>query len=238
MTDSLLKSYNWIDGVIVLMLLIGAFRGYRSGFLRAVIGLSVTIGGVVAAIMYHPQVALWLNDLFKLQEKIITYLTPRITIPTMPISEADPIGFLAEHVLKMKLPQATLDYLRESVESLGKINVQAMAGNLSELVASLLASLLINALAFLTILVGIHLAGNVLLFFLRHILRVAGSLPDRLFGLAVGGLQSAALVVAVLALIVPILASGGQTTLAEAVSESMLADYLMKLYYSILSLFS
>jgi hypothetical protein len=54
----------------------------------------------------------------------------------------------------------------------------------------------------------------------------------------VGGLQSAALVVAGLALIVPILASGGQTTLAEAVSESMLADYLMKLYYSILSLFS
>jgi len=238
MTDTLLKSYNWVDGVIVVVLLLGAFRGYRSGFLRTVISLGITIGGILAAIFYHPQVATWLNDLFHLQEKIVTYLTPKIPIPTMPISEADPIGFLAEHVLKMKLPQATLDYLRESVEALGKVNVQAMAGNLSGLVASLLASLLINAFAFLLILISISLVGNLGLFMLRHVLRVSGSLPDRLFGLAVGGLQAAAMIVASIALAVPLLASAGQSAIADPVAESMMANYLMKLYYAVLSLFS
>ncbi len=238
MTDTLLKSYNWVDGVIVVILLFGALRGYRSGFLRTIISLGITIGGFLAAIFYHPQVATWLNDLFRLQDKIVTYLTPKITIPTMPISEADPIGFLAEHVLKMNLPQATLDYLRTSVESLGKVNVQAMAGNLGGLVASLLASLLINALAFFLILIGISMVGNVGLFMLRHVLRVAGSLPDRLFGLAVGGIQSAAVIVASIAMVVPLLASMGQATISDSVAKSMLANYLMNLYYSALSLFS
>ena len=104
--------------------------------------------------------------------------------------------------------------------------------------ASLLASLLINALAFFLILIGISLVGNVGLFMLRHVLKVAGSFPDRLFGLAVGGLQSAAIIVASIALVVPLLASMGQTSLTDSVAKSMLANYLMKLYYSALSLFS
>lgn len=238
MTDTLLKSYNWVDGVIIGILLLGALRGYQSGFLKALINLAVTIGGFIVAVIYHPAVATWLNDVFHLQEKIVTFLTPKIIIPTMPVSEADPIGYLAEHVLKLTLPQATLDYLRRSVESLGKINVQSMAGNLGQLVSTMLAGLLISALAFLTVLLGVHLVGNITLFLLRHVLRVAGSVPDRIFGFAVGGLQAAALVIATIAFAVPLLASAGQSTLTARVAESMLANQLMTIYYRLLALFT
>lgn len=238
MADTIIKSYNWFDGLLALIFLAGALRGYRNGLLRSIINLLTTIGAVAAAVFYHQPLAQLINENFSLDTKIAEFLTPRLKIPTMPLNESDPVAYLVESVSKLKLPQATIDFLSQKIESIGRINIQASAGNLGALVAKLLASLLITALAFLLIYLGVQILGRMLMFLLRSVLKVAGSWPDRLFGLAVGLLQAGALSVIFIAFIVPLLTSFGQGGLNDAVSYSFLANRLMNIYYKLLAVFS
>lgn len=237
MADTLIKTYNWVDGLIVLLLLIGAWRGYRSGLLRSIIGLITTVGAVLAAVFYYKPVTEIINQTFSLQEKIADFLTPKLQIPTMPLNETDPVAFLIKNMEKLKLPESTLIFLIRQVESIGRINIQANAGNLGALVAQLLSALLISALAFLLIYLAIQLLGRFLLFFLRRVLKLAGSWPDRIVGLLVGLLKAAALIVLTIAFLVPLLTSIGQGQINQAVSQSLLANRLMSLYYDFLTLF-
>ncbi len=232
-----LQNYNWIDGVIVIILLLGAWRGFHNGFTKTLISLLGSVVGFIAAIFYYPAVAAWFNSNWHLNQKIVDFIAPKINIPTMSLSEADPIAYLMKQLATLKLPQSVLDQLRKAIESIGTINLQSMSSNLGELVATMLANLLISALAFLAIVLAVNLAASLLLFLLRNVLRVAGGTSDKISGLLVGLLQSFAILIVIIAVVLPILSSTSQSGLTTAVTESFLANKMMKFFYFLIALF-
>ncbi|HZW49911.1 MAG TPA: CvpA family protein [Bacillota bacterium] len=237
MENIILQSYNWVDGVIVIILLFGAWRGFHNGFVKTLISLLGSVVGFICAIFYYPTVAAWFNSNWHLNQKIVDYIAPKISIPTMSLSEANPIAYLMKQLATLNLPQSILDQLQKAIESMGTINLQSMSSNLGELVATMLANLLISALAFLSIVLAINLAANLLLFLLRNVLKVAGGTSDKVSGLLVGLLQSFAVLVGIIAVILPILSSSSQSGLTTAVTESFLANKMMGFFYYLTSLF-
>jgi len=68
-------------------------------------------------------------------------------------------------------------------------------------------------------------------------LKVAVGTSDKISGLLVGLLQSFAIMVGIIAVILPILSSTGQSSLTTAVTESFLANKMMSFFYFLTSLF-
>lgn len=237
MENITLQNYNWVDGAIVIILLLGAWRGFHNGFIKTLISFLGSVVGFVAAIFYYPTVAAWFNSNWHLNQKLIDFIAPKISIPTMSLSEVDPIAYLMKQLAMLHLPQSILDQLQKVIESMGTINLQSRSSNLGDLVAAMLANLLISALAFLSIVLAVNLAASLLLFLLRNVLKVAVGTTDKISGLMVGLLQSFAILVGIIAVILPILSSTGQSGLTTAVTESFLANKMMSFFYFLTSLF-
>lgn len=58
--------HNWLDWLLLLLLLVSAFRGYRRGAIREIGGLVAYIAGVLAAMAYAPKLAVYLVRAFPL----------------------------------------------------------------------------------------------------------------------------------------------------------------------------
>lgn len=54
-------SVNYVDGLLVLLVLLSAAEGYRRGLLRGLLDLARWVGGLLLALRYYQQVARWLG---------------------------------------------------------------------------------------------------------------------------------------------------------------------------------
>lgn len=61
---------NWLDWLIVIVLVLSALRGVRSGFLKSVSGLAGMIIGLVVAFTYHRDLAAYLTTRWDIEDKI------------------------------------------------------------------------------------------------------------------------------------------------------------------------
>jgi len=77
---------NWIDYVIIAILLLGAFSGYRKGLLLSVSSIICLMISILVAKTYYKVVALFLVENTAIEEKITSYLTEKGFIQSMLMS--------------------------------------------------------------------------------------------------------------------------------------------------------
>ena len=65
---------SWVDIILVIILLLGAFQGYREGFVMEVISLLAIFLGVLAGFKLLGNAMILLNDRFEINETMLPYV--------------------------------------------------------------------------------------------------------------------------------------------------------------------
>lgn len=65
---------NWLDILILLIVTLSTFFGYRKGFLRKILGIAGLILGFILAVKFYKPISLLLVDLFSMSNTIASVL--------------------------------------------------------------------------------------------------------------------------------------------------------------------
>lgn len=167
---------NWLDWLIIAVLVLSSLHGLRSGFLASVAKLAGIIAGLWVAFTYHHSLAFYLSSRWNVDEKILS-LVEGILKLWAPGGSALPPGFPAggQHATALN----------------PSIN---MSNSLSDYLAVAFAGWVLDALSFLVLLLAAawmaSLAGRILteiagLCFLGPFNRLGGILFGLLRGIAI-----------------------------------------------------
>ncbi|HHX96496.1 MAG TPA: CvpA family protein [Clostridia bacterium] len=86
---------NIIDGLILLVLFWGAYKGYRRGLLSSLVGLASVLIGLMVAWQVEPQISLWFEESFQTITKLAHYLAEHLQVSEMSID----LPFLLAHLV-------------------------------------------------------------------------------------------------------------------------------------------
>ncbi|MDD4334022.1 MAG: CvpA family protein [Desulfotomaculaceae bacterium] len=174
---------NWLDWLIVAVLVISAFQGLRRGLLLSVAKLAGVLLGFGLGITYYRELAAYLNNQWQLEEKVLP---------------------LAGKILEIFFPAELKGGSAFYAGSAAQINPYSMLHSYGEYLASSFTATIINAICFLALVIltvwVVNLAGLILnkiadLSFLGPLNHVGG--------LFFGGVKGIIIVMIVLTLISP-----------------------------------
>lgn len=195
---------NWIDWVLIGLVALGAWQGFRRGFLVLLAETGGAIAALYLAARYHGPVVAWLEDRFGLVRTTADLIAKRIAL--LPGTSGGATGSIPGLLGQAGLPP-------EVVGALGPVLLGAAAmaspggpeGWVTAL-ATQLAELLWTGIAFV---VGAALIGAGVRWvagFLSGALDGAIGLPNRLAGAALGAVRNGLLLGALVGIVVPIVA--------------------------------
>lgn len=214
---------NWLDIVIVLILLLSVWRGYETGLVAGLARLLGLFLGLAAALTYNQSLAAYLNELWNLDEKIMRIFPSLQVMPT----PASPQGF--SQVKAVAAWQEQWGLTGSWPGALQQGPVGDMARLIGESLSGLLARGLLEVLSF----VIIFMVVSRLIYWGGSIMARLASFTffgplDRAGGIFLGLLRGTITVLILLALLVPLqlpaLLMGGGTEgswLARAMENSL-----------------
>lgn len=224
---------NWLLLLAVAIIGVGAFLGWRAGFVKAVFSLVSTIAVIILTLLLSPIVTEFLqgNEAItggisgKLDDIInLEFIAEEVEDPTDPASFVD----------SLSLPESIKTALKEAIEKIlveKKEEADVFVGDqlaaLEEYICEVLTNMIINAVGFVITFVVVAVGMAVLCF----VLDVLSKLPvihqlNTLAGIAFGALEGL-IVLWILFVIITMLGSTefGQTLLTM-ISESKILSFL------------
>jgi uncharacterized membrane protein required for colicin V production len=226
---------NAIDIGILVLLVLGALRGYRRGLLLTVVGLGSYLVGLLVATRYYGVVAAFLNNKLALSDRIAQYLGTSSAIPasatqvSVTLLQPSQVGTALSG---LPIPVFAREELARSVDDIINLSFQQGITRLGEAVNYFFANIVVDALAFLLLCLVVGKLVRIIAGWLTDF--TGGSLlggMNRTAGLIAGAATTSLLLVVLAGVLVPFLTFAGQgkagVSLAELLSQSVLVPHLM-----------
>lgn len=204
------RQFNWLDLVLVLVILYGIYRGLRAGFIRMILGLVGVALGFWGAATWSPALVAWSENKFRWVSSFSLVTRKHISIPlevaTKPLKDLDP-SEMVQTVLSLPLPQELKAATARYISNLGMSMGASGASTVGEYLYRTLASLCLHAAAFILIFFVVRGIAALMSEVLTRTLAggIAGSFINRLLGASAGFLQTTIVLVAMCGLLTPIL---------------------------------
>ena len=193
---------NWIDYIIIAIIVLGMFIGVRKGFIMAVSNIVCLVASVFIAKEFYKPVAELLIKNTKIEDSFSK--------------------FLVENNLIRNLPSQVL----ENGSFFGIKNTAA--GDINNFITILI----INALAMIIIFVAARFSLSIIEAMLSGFFKLPGLKEINIFGGAVIGLASSVLILMVIfAFVIPMSSFKGMETLTQGIKTSVLANYFYSYNY-------
>ncbi|MDR9786456.1 MAG: CvpA family protein [Peptococcaceae bacterium MAG4] len=112
------ETVNWLDWMIVIIIVLSALGGLRSGFLKSVAGLAGMVIGLVVAFAYHRPLAAYLTSRWNVQDRLqpmlekflknlipgnetLTYVSyPESSVAALPVA-SNPLNPLGDQLMEV-----------------------------------------------------------------------------------------------------------------------------------------
>jgi len=231
---------NIVDLAIIVAVLLGAAGGYRKGLVGSLVGFFSSILGLVAAFIFYPQLARFLNTRLALQEKMSAFFHQHLSLP-QPVSQFRlgqiPLPDISKYLDGLDLDASLKLRLFSFVEKLKASLSLPLQSTLGDIANQFLATVLVSALSFLMIWIAVSLLFQVFAKLYSATIRntFLGSF-DRLGGIAAGTALSILTLTVIIGLAMPFLELAGMakpTVLSAAVKtigEAKLVPYFCSLF--------
>ncbi|BEP30418.1 CvpA family protein [Helicovermis profundi] len=152
---------NWVDAVVVTILIYNIFRGIRIGFIKSVLGImSYIVAGIIAKVYYFKVLEYLMTNfsVFKdLQTTIRTSLLSRLNssglnldMTNIDLSSIDP-----SKLNELNLPSNIKEQLMNAIS---KMNINSSSGSLSTVISDKLSSFVMGVIAFLLVFIVAYIA--------------------------------------------------------------------------------
>jgi len=76
----------WADWVILIIVVLSAWKGYRTGLLSSMAGLFAWVAGLFAASRYYYRLSVYLDDRWNLGEKVARFIGQHLPLWTAPLT--------------------------------------------------------------------------------------------------------------------------------------------------------
>ncbi|MFZ3172578.1 MAG: CvpA family protein [Carboxydocellales bacterium] len=203
---------NWLDFIIIVIVGLGAWGGYRKGFLAAFAKLASYILGFVGAVVYYKPFAEYLSGMPALKAGVIHLVEKVVTLPGE--LQIVPIQSLAlnkvQSVLNsMSLPDMYKEQVGEMLQQLGVIAKHSEVFTVSDAVHQLIAGVVIKIIAFILLVIAIEV---VTYLFFKLLSKATNQTPAGFFnkgaGLILGSARSFLIVMITIVVASPVLSLG------------------------------
>lgn len=224
---------NWLDVVILLVLLLGIIRGLRAGFIRLLLGLVGFVLGFWGASTWARSAVQLSERSFRAVTVLASVIRRYIDIPTdvalMPIKAISPSDIMAG-VRTLPLPPDLKTSIARYLNSLLSNMNTVPTATVGDFLYKAFASLCLHAVAFLLILYIIRGIALVMADVLSQTFAQgsAGALTNGLLGAALGLAQSAISLVAIIGLLTPLVNLSPSADLARVFATSRIAPALSR----------
>lgn len=233
MTASL--GFNLLDWAILAILVLGFLRGFRQGFIRLLFGVAGFALGFLGAVKWATSLVHLSEKWFRLVSTTMGFIKGRISIPAevalLPLRSLDTADII-RRLLRLPLSPELKDSVSQYLASL-LFDMDTVANSAAgDFLYRAIASLLVHALAFVLVLWLIRTITAVVADILVQAMASHGSraLTDRLFGGALGSVQTAALLAAMVGLLNPVAGLAGNRLFGDLFLSSKIAPTLSGLY--------
>lgn len=204
-----------IDLIVIGILLLSTFLGYKKGLIGVVFKIVSTLIAIVIALILFKPVSGYIMNNTQFAQNIETTIVEKLAtenIESGKIKEED-----------SQLPSVIVDYINEEVTK----NVNDARNTVVEVIAKNLAKTAIE----LIVIVGIFIAVRILLIFAKVILQAIAELPiikqfNEVGGILYGLLRGALLIYVVLAIVSLILPMLDKGAVLGAINETILTKML------------
>jgi len=231
---SWLRQFNWLDVVLLLIMLYGIYRGLRAGFIRMILGLAGYALGFWGAATWSPALVSYSENKFRWVSSfsMVTrkYISIPIEVATKPLKDLD-ASQLVQTVLSLPLPQELKEFMARHISNLGMSMGASGASTVGEYLYRTLASLCLHAAAFVFIFFVVRGIAGLMSEVLTRTLAggLAGSSINRFLGAGAGFLQTTIVLVAVFGLLTPIM-NMGAFSLGKTLAESRIVPVLSRTF--------
>jgi uncharacterized membrane protein required for colicin V production len=187
---------NIVDGVIIALLIIGGFNGFRRGFLSSILGI-ISLFGALALAYFLGQHARNLLGLLQVDLSIEQFLNTNVFINNPifdnTLSDSNVIQLLQDGLMAIGIPTFITDALNNFISDLNQPLGEALAESLTNLAMLVLSFVLVYVVARI-----------ILTLILKSLVKVVKdnkitSAIDQILGLMFGILRSALFVMVVIA---------------------------------------
>lgn len=241
-------SLNVIDFGILIILAIGACKGYFKGLIGSCVGL---VGGILALILanaYYKEFVGLLNEYLGVLDKFYNFMLDKMPLfiqnLTMPIDE-NGLYMFKTLVDKLMIPEWVKTQILTLANSLANTTEAIGISNVGEMMTYIICLMIINLLAFLLLWFLISKGVNLIASFLTNSMDsviILGKV-NRLSGLLVGALLYSLIIAVFVGMstmvidILPHFEDSKITVMADLSDKSMLVPYFKQGYKLLLSKF-
>ncbi|MGF7184069.1 putative membrane protein required for colicin V production [Desulfitispora alkaliphila] len=232
---------NYIDLLIVAVLLFALARGYFSGLLSSVASIAAYGVGIVVAVIYYGAFKDWLNQSYQVVDRIANGVEPLLPIP-QPVFNASLDGVAGEDLLavanQLSLPETYKNLLLVNLEHNQLVGAgQASVGELvTNVVANTIAEVMAFTFLFMAAFTVVKRLGK---FITRRVDRTGFNPINRMAGSALGLVVGALGLTLAFGLLLPLLTVGGLAhfqsfmLVSAEVEQSVLTPYLLETFIAI-----
>ncbi len=218
---------NWMDYVVIGIIIGYSFIGYARGFVYSVFKVASFFVAAFAALKFYPYVSNVLVSVFHLDEAIKDVISKNISAATSPAQLEQGLGSEAAGSLigSWNLPQPVEAFVVENLSA----QASQVAGNIAESLSGSLSTFAVNIISIVIIFAMVSFA----LIFVRSIMEGIARLPlfnqvNRAGGLAFGLLQGIIMIYIGFAILTLFAATPEMQGIFTAINSSIIA----KAFYS------
>jgi uncharacterized membrane protein required for colicin V production len=229
-----LRQFNWLDVVLVLVVLYGIYRGFRAGFIRMILGLAGVALGFWGAATWSPALVAYSENKFRwvTSFSLVTrkYISIPLEVATKPLKDLNPAE-LVRTVLSLPIPDELKATTARYISNLSMSMGASGASTVGEYLYRALASLCLHAAAFIFLFFLVRGIAALMSEVLTRTLAggMAGSFINRALGASAGLLQTTIVLVALFGLLAPIL-NMSAFSLGKTLAESRIVPVLSRTF--------
>lgn len=201
---------NWMDIVVVAILVIASIEGYIKGFVVSFIGIASWFIAIICAMKFYKHASDYIVANTPIYEKIHDVINDKLaTVASVPLNESS-----SDIFSYVKLPKIFEGILSPEL---------SIGNTVGEVISKLMVDIISMILIFVIV--------KILLIIIAMLLDKIVKLPilnviNRLTGLLFGFLKGGIIILVILALLVPIISVMPNDNLVETLEASKFAEYL------------
>lgn len=224
---------NIVDIVIILLIALGAYRGYKRGLLNALGGLFGWVISLIVAFTFNSNFKAFLDKQFNLTPSVGSWMGDKFPLPAGFEETNSSPQEIQQVVEALPMPAFMQDIMVENIAVMGE--QEGAPENLSHIFGYGIAEMLIAGLAFLLLFFLVSLIIKFILGFLTKGLSLTplGGL-NRLGGLVIGGAVYSLILAIIAGVIYPYLMTT-DTALSSQIKASGAVNFLINIFGQISS---
>lgn len=221
---------NYVDLVLIIILALGAFKGYRRGFIYTLGGLFGWIVSLVIAMMYSSNLKIFFDEKLMLSNKLGEWLGEHLPLPDFAQSAGSSVSEVQQSINNMPLPGFMKESLTEQVIILNATGDGS--ASLAQVVGYGLADIIVKGIAFLILFFIVSFIIKLLIMlFSRGVNATVFGGVNRLGGLIMGTVINACIMAVVVGVLYPLLTVGMPANpVGQEIETSFLTPILLNIF--------